>query len=150
MRKCPHCAEEIQEDAKKCRHCGEWFAAQDIGHDQRAKNTNGKSYMEIEITWNRAVQVWWSYLWRSLIAGVVSMIIGMIIGGIIGFIMGAMDFPILAIQLIAGLLGLVIGLGISVVPMKMILGKDFGEFHLVLLAKQTPVGTPSTTPQVIQ
>jgi hypothetical protein len=105
--------------------------------------------MELEITCSRVIRVWWSYLWRNLIAILVSMIVGFIVGFIIGFIMGAMGFSIMAIQLVTAPLGFVIGLAISIVPMKMILGKDFGEFRLVLLAKQMPGEPGSTMSQVI-
>lgn len=100
--------------------------------------------MELEITWGRAVRIWWSYLWRNLIAIVAAMLIGMVVGAIIGFILGSMGFPLRVIQIIVAPFGLVIGLAISVVPLKMILGKDFGEFRLVLLAKQQPVEPAGT------
>ncbi len=91
--------------------------------------------MELEVTWGRAVRVWWSYFWRNLITLVVTMIIGAVIGAVLGFAMGAAGVPIQTIQIISVVVGLVLGLGMSVVPMKLILGKDFGEFRLVLMSK---------------
>ena len=85
-------------------------------------------------------------MWRNLIAIVVSMLIGMVIGAVIGFILGAMGVSVRTIQIIVVPIGFVIGLAISIVPLKVILGKDFGEFRLVLLAKQPP----SSTPEVIK
>jgi len=29
MKKCPYCVEEIQDDAQKCKHCGEFFVKKD-------------------------------------------------------------------------------------------------------------------------
>ncbi|MDO8328853.1 MAG: hypothetical protein Q7T36_00075 [Fluviicoccus sp.] len=91
--------------------------------------------MEVEITWGRVFRIWWAYLWRNLIAIIAAMIIGGIIGGILGAILGAMGVSLSTIQMIAGPIGLICGLMISVFPIKMILGKDFGDFRLVLIRK---------------
>lgn len=92
--------------------------------------------MELEITWDRVVRVWWSYLWRSLICILIAMLIGMICGFIIGFTLGFIGFPASLIRLVTGSIGFALGLAISILPMKLILGKDYGDFRLVLLAKQ--------------
>ncbi len=91
--------------------------------------------MELKITWKRVLRVWWSYLWRNLICIVVGTLLGVAIAFIVSFIVGAMGFHPRVIMFVIAPIGFVIGLATSVVPMKMILGKDYGEFRLVLVAQ---------------
>ena len=91
--------------------------------------------MELEVTWRRVVRVWWAYFWRNLIAIVAAAVLGGILGAVIGAVMGALGMSITVIQSFSGLIGAALGIALSVVPMKLILGKDFGDFRLVLVRK---------------
>jgi ABC-type methionine transport system permease subunit len=90
--------------------------------------------MELEVTWERAIHVWWAYFWRNLICIVAALVMGMIAGVVVGIVFRLTGASPEAMRFMAGLLGAVIGIGISIVPFKLILGKDFSEFRLVLLA----------------
>jgi len=94
--------------------------------------------MELEITWKRAIRIWWSYFWRNLLAVIASLFIGVIVGGVIGLILGIAGVPPETIKIVCMPIGAIIGLALSVVPIKLILGKDFGEFRLVLVSKEAP------------
>ena len=91
--------------------------------------------MELEITWGRVTRVWWAFLWRSLIASIIAMIIGGIFCCIVVYTIAATGGAITTINIIIMSIGGIIGLGVSIIPMKMILGKDFGEFRLALVPK---------------
>ena len=96
----------------------------------------GNALIELTPTWGRVVRIWWAYLWRNLIAIVVVMILGGILGAILGFIMGAIGIPLNIIKIVSGFIGGVFGLGASIVPIKMIVGKKFKEFRLIIVANK--------------
>ena len=98
--------------------------------------------MELDVTWQRAVKVWWAYLWRNLLAMIAAIILGGIVGFVIGVVLGAAGVAPNTVQLITAPIGGVIGLLISIIPIKMILGKDFGEFWLVLSSNETHPESP--------
>ncbi len=97
--------------------------------------------MALEVTWRRTVRVWWAYFWRNILFIICAMILSGVAGLIIGFIMGAMGASRDAITWTAVPIGGIIGLALSVIPMRLILGKDFGEFRLVLLSMRPPAGS---------
>ncbi|MSQ47661.1 MAG: hypothetical protein EXR78_04600 [Deltaproteobacteria bacterium] len=92
--------------------------------------------MELEVTWGRTVTVWWTLFWRNVVALVGGFIAGAILGGVLGLILGLVGASPNTIRIVVSPIAFVLGLAISVVPMKLILGKDFGEFRLVLLPKK--------------
>ena len=47
-----------------------------------------------------------------------------------------MGTSITTVQYIVAPIGFVIGLAISIIPMRLILGKNFGEFRLVLVKNE--------------
>jgi nitrate reductase gamma subunit len=102
--------------------------------------------MELEITWKRAIRVYWAWLWRWVITFVIALAIlitfGFVIGFIVGFIMSKFGFQAETIQSVSTTIGTIFGLVGALIapifPLKRILGRNFGEFRLVLLAKDTP------------
>lgn len=94
--------------------------------------------IELEITWKRVARIWWSYLWRNLLAIVAAMFFGGIVGFFLGFALGIFGVPTKTIQMITAPIGAIIGLGISIIPLRMIIGKDFGDFRLILVASNPP------------
>jgi hypothetical protein len=92
--------------------------------------------MELEATWGRAIQIWWSFFWRNLIAIIAIFVVGAIVGGILGVIMGMAGADADTIRMVTMPIGFILGLSVSVVPIKLILNKDFGQFRLSLVVKQ--------------
>ncbi len=90
--------------------------------------------VETAITWRRTWRIWWAYAWRNLLITVAAMIAGGIVGFIVGFVLALLGVEQQIIQYITGSLGFVIGFLLSVLPMRMILGKNFGDFRLVLIS----------------
>jgi len=100
--------------------------------------------MELEVTWGRATRVWWAYLWRNLIAIMGGTLLGAILGALLGFVLGAAGVPSDAARRATLAIGAMLGLLTSIVPIRLILGKNFGEFRLLLLSNERMPSDQST------
>ena len=89
---------------------------------------------ELAPTWSRVVQVWWALTWRSAAAMFASLLVGTLLGAVAGVIFHAAGSSAQISRGFTQLLGAGLGLAVSIVPVKLIIGKNFGEFRLVLLA----------------
>ena len=112
--------------------------------------------MEMEVTFGRALRVWWAFTWRAmlftvLICGGIGAVIGVVFG-IFAPQWGLQD-PRGTAQNVAQIVGFVLGLAISVWAVKLSLSKrDFGEFRVVLvpLGPLCPLPAPPMAPPAKQ
>jgi hypothetical protein len=87
----------------------------------------------LEVTWGRATRVWWSIMWRTV---VVSFLAAFALGVIVGVVGAASGLPAGFVRGASTLIGVVIGLTVSIWAVKKGLTRSFADFRVVLLPKQ--------------
>jgi ABC-type amino acid transport system permease subunit len=85
---------------------------------------------ELEITWQRAVRIWWAWLWRAL---ALSLVCGGVIGFAIGFFGAMLGFR--NIDPLITVVGLVVGVVAGVAMLVTALKKKYPGFRVALVAQ---------------
>ena len=85
---------------------------------------------ELEVTWEKALVVWWALTWRTLVFILPT---AFIIGGIIGFIMSALNIPVRSNAIYLNIVGMVLGTVMSIWIIKIILSKTYSSFRIALI-----------------
>ena len=94
--------------------------------------------MELPATWDRTAQIWWAFFWRNVLILIPATLVGALLGGIVGVVLGIAGANPDTVRIATFPIGFLVGASSSIIPLKMILGKDFGEFRLVLVSKTPP------------
>jgi ABC-type multidrug transport system permease subunit len=89
---------------------------------------------EVEVKWIHAIQVWWSWLWRTMVIVLPS---SLLVGIITGFIMSALSIDIQENTFFIQIVGGSIGIYSSVSVMKKILNKSFNGYRIALVKVET-------------
>jgi hypothetical protein len=100
---------------------------------------------ELEVTWKRAIRIWWLIAWRTLVGTFVSFsIIGAAVAYIVYLIFAPSPGHPTAVS-ISRIFGLSIGFALSIfwaiVVVRMAFKKNYGDFRLVLVSvpKHDPI-----------
>lgn len=92
----------------------------------------GVTEVELEITWDRATHVCWSFIWRLVIIDIAVIALCFIVTVAVEYVAG---FDMTAFWT-SPPVRLVLMYAAAILAMRLILGKNFHEFRLVLLSKQ--------------
>ncbi|AOY00240.1 hypothetical protein [Jeongeupia sp. USM3] len=91
--------------------------------------------MELEMTWHRVIRVWWAYFWRALVLTMTaSALFGIVAGIVIATVLSKAGASTEIPQLVLASIASVVGLALSLLTMKFVLGCNFGEFRIALVS----------------
>jgi len=86
---------------------------------------------ELEVTWVRALTIWWSLIWRGLLLGFLA---GFVVGFIVGFVGALLGANPSALQALFPLVGVVSGVPVGIWVVRQVLRKKFNGFRIALIA----------------
>ena len=89
---------------------------------------------ELEPTLSRALRVWWLFMWRGTLG---SILIGAAAGVVLGIVGTLVGLPQTSIAVVGAILGACIGIGWSIIVMRMALLKRYNE-EFRLARSRTP------------
>ena len=87
----------------------------------------------VEVDWMRAVKVWWSLLWRSVLF---SFLAGAAIGFIIGFFMGIFKAEQETVKTVSAIAGYIIAIPVGIAVVKHVLSKRYSDFKIALIKEK--------------
>ena len=97
--------------------------------------------MEIEVTWKHVFTVWWAFVWRNIIALVLAIILSIAASAIFALITVSLGMPKEILKIPAILVGMLLGLGATIVPLKFIINKNYKGFRLAIVKTNTEHST---------
>ena len=95
-----------------------------------ANVADGNAGTGIEVTWGRAVKVWWSIVWRAVLF---SGLAGMVAGGVVGGILGVAGVGPQTIGTVGTWLGVLVSIPVGIWVVRWVLRKSWSDFRIVLV-----------------
>lgn len=94
-------------------------------------------FVFVEVTWKRALKVWWSLMWRGLLFGFLA---GAALGMLTGVILAMAGATSETVMLVGRIEGVMVGVLVGIAVTKHVLGKRFSEFRIALVQEHLTSG----------
>ena len=87
----------------------------------------------LDVTWGRAVRVWWSLTWRLMLFGGLA---GFVLGAIFGAIGGAAGASRDTLAVLGNLAGLMVTIPVGMWVVRNVLRKSWSDFEIALIERR--------------